>query len=585
MCPPPVKLPFALALPALALGLVLFCAPAFAGTAAPAGGTCPQPPNALVITEFMTGPASAPHWVEIANPGKYPLSIDKVYLTVSDGSAKVAATKYNLGLAIPVLMAGESVAFGHVPSPSNPTDVWLKVKVLDLGEKFTLGACKGKLALEGPGGPIDVTSYQLCSSGKDIDEAVVWGLDPAMTDQCKNDTAVTWCQAVGDLAGTGTPGSVNVACDLDSDGFSSVQGDCSDQNGNVFPGAVEVCNGVDDDCNGVTDDNVVAPPGTCLGEGVCAGPNGDGLLKDATPVAKCSGYAGFVCTYPFGYESVTETLCDGFDNDCDGKTDEGLFNACGKCGPVPKEICNGVDDNCDGKTDETVALSGFSCGDTGVCLAATANCGPAGAPVCAQPLNWQATETWCDGLDNDCDGATDEELGLGGACSTGVGACAAAGVRQCGLDASVTCSGVARAPGIELCGDGLDNNCDGKTDEGFNVGEQCEAGQGICRVVGKRVCSTDHSQAICNVKPAAADSTERCGNGLDDNCNGLTDEAGCVAPSGAAAGCAAAGPSTGGAIWSLLSLIAVGILGWRRWRARREQPQRRSRPAGPATGK
>ncbi len=569
MRPPLVKLPVVFALRTLALSAFLCASAAFAGTATPSGGTCPQPPNALVITEFMTGPAWAPHWVEITNPGKYALSIDKVFLAVSDPSIKGSPLKYNLGLVTPVLMAGESVAFGHVPASTDPTSAWLKVKVLDLGDKFTLPACKGKLQLEGPGGPIDIAGYQVCAPGSDLDEPVAWGLDPAQTDQCKNDTLATWCPATGDLAATGTPDSANIACDLDKDGFSSTQGDCNDQNAAIFPGAVEVCNGVDDDCNGVTDDNVVAPPGTCLSEGVCAGPNGDGLLKDGTPVAKCSGYAGFVCTYPFGYESVTETLCDGFDNDCDGKTDEGLLNACGQCGPVPKEICNGIDDNCNGQTDETAALDGFSCGTTGVCLAANAACGPAGAPVCALPLTWQATETLCDGLDNDCDGLTDEDLGLGGACATGIGACAAPGVRQCGADGTVTCSGVARAAGVELCGDGLDNNCDGKTDEGFGVGEQCEAGQGICRVFGKRVCSADHTQAECNVKPAPAEQ-EVCGNGLDDNCNGLTDESGCVAASSAAAGCAAGGPSAGGAIFSLMSLFAFVVVAWRKWKARRK---------------
>ncbi len=44
--------------------------------------------------------------------------------------------------------------------------------------------------------------------------------------------------------------------------------------------------------------------------------------------------------------------CNGKDDDCDGKTDEAVKNACGGCGAVPKEACNGKDDDCDGKTDE-----------------------------------------------------------------------------------------------------------------------------------------------------------------------------------------------------------------------------------------
>ena len=47
-----------------------------------------------------------------------------------------------------------------------------------------------------------------------------------------------------------------------------------------------------------------------------------------------------------------EEVCNGRDDDCDGDADEGLFNACGNCGPDPPEACNAQDDNCDGRIDE-----------------------------------------------------------------------------------------------------------------------------------------------------------------------------------------------------------------------------------------
>ena len=49
---------------------------------------------------------------------------------------------------------------------------------------------------------------------------------------------------------------------------------------------------------------------------------------------------------------MTET-CNGIDDDCDGSIDEGVKNACGTCGPTPKEVCSdNIDNDCDGQTDE-----------------------------------------------------------------------------------------------------------------------------------------------------------------------------------------------------------------------------------------
>ncbi len=51
-----------------------------------------------------------------------------------------------------------------------------------------------------------------------------------------------------------------LAIDDDMDLFTENQGDCDDTDPAVFPGAVEVANGVDDDCNGIVDDVAVMPP-------------------------------------------------------------------------------------------------------------------------------------------------------------------------------------------------------------------------------------------------------------------------------------------------------------------------------------
>jgi hypothetical protein len=63
--------------------------------------------------------------------------------------------------------------------------------------------------------------------------------------------------------------------DADGDGYSACAGDCNDASPAVHPGALEVCNGVDDDCNSVVDDAVTAAPIVGL---VLAGEYGDTRL-------------------------------------------------------------------------------------------------------------------------------------------------------------------------------------------------------------------------------------------------------------------------------------------------------------------
>ena len=54
---------------------------------------------------------------------------------------------------------------------------------------------------------------------------------------------------------------------------------------------------------------------------------------------------------------------DAVDNDCDGRVDEGVSNACGGCGALPTEECDGQD-NDDGLIDEgTVNYCGL-CGQS-----------------------------------------------------------------------------------------------------------------------------------------------------------------------------------------------------------------------------
>ena len=112
----------------------------------------------------------------------------------------------------------------------------------------------------------------------------------------------------------------------------------------------------------------------------------------------------------------------------------------------------------------------------------------------------------------------DEDFPLGTACSLGIGACKADGKYVCNLGAAV-CDAQPGQPSKELC-DGLDNNCDGKVDEDFPLGNPCSLGVGACKSDGKYIC--DKGAAVCDAKPGQP-ADELC-DGLDNDCNELVDD-------------------------------------------------------------
>jgi hypothetical protein len=152
----------------------------------------------------------------------------------------------------------------------------------------------------------------------------------------------------------------------------------------------EICDGIDNDKNGEIDDNPVdCPPEPCVNEGVC---------KGVEPT--CQGQ--WLCDYSaVKREMGDETTCDGLDNDCDGEVDEKLVGCF--------EKCDGLDNDNDGTIDDDPA--GSPCAATlGVCATgATSTCLGAGGWRCDfASSDFEAAETSCDGLDNDCDGQVDE---------------------------------------------------------------------------------------------------------------------------------------------------------------------------------
>ena len=124
--------------------------------------------------------------------------------------------------------------------------------------------------------------------------------------------------------GFGDPSSSLQAC-ITELGYVSNADDCDDNNPSIHPGALEICNDLDDDCNGQVDDN--------------AGPiwyvdaDGDGY-GNAPEFMQA-------CLQPFGYVANSE--------DCDDGNSAVYPNA--------TEIVNGLDDDCDGMIDDSTSVS------------------------------------------------------------------------------------------------------------------------------------------------------------------------------------------------------------------------------------
>ena len=138
--------------------------------------------------------------------------------------------------------------------------------------------------------------------------------------------------------------------DLDNDGFTVAEGDCSDLDPSRFPGAQENCNRVDDDCNGTADDPF-------------------DLDRDGASICTEGGDCNPLDPTVFPGNTEVE---DGVDNDCDGFVDNNLSS---------------FDDDGDGLSDDE-----GDCDDN-------------------EPLiSPEALEFPDDGVDNDCDNQTDEAL-------------------------------------------------------------------------------------------------------------------------------------------------------------------------------
>jgi hypothetical protein len=249
--------------------------------------------------------------------------------------------------------------------------------------------------------------------------------------------------------------------DADRDGWAAGL-DCADDNPRAFPGAAEVCDGVDNDCNGVIDESPSCSGLPCSSDADC----NDGVACDGEEVCtsgECASGSSPACG--------AGSWCDPSENTCvpdparepycgngvveppegcdDGNHDDGDGCAadCSDC-VAAAEICNGIDDDCDGVIDEDMScgipcITDADCDDGLFCTTETCSAGfcalgtlydcpddgdPATTEYCNEAIDGcgfaacsPVTET-CNAIDDDCDGLVDEDPACGG-CGVGLTMC------------------------------------------------------------------------------------------------------------------------------------------------------------------
>ncbi len=374
----------------------------------------------------------------------------------------------------------------------------------------------------------------------------------------------------------------NTIVDNDEDGFEEAE-DCNDNNPNVFPGAIEICDGIDNNCDGLVDENVQ-----------------NIYYRDADEDGFGSSESFIACFQPSGFVEISgdcndnnpniypgaPEICDNQDNNCNNQIDEGvLFQTyyqdldgdgygsttatqdctvpfgyvllSGDCNdnnpninPAALEVCDQIDNNCNGNIDEGVgpeeyfqdldgdgygsSISVVDCIRPDGFVSLTGDCND------NNPNISPASEELCDLIDNNCNGQIDEGLTLNvyyfDSDFDGYGG------QQTITDCTLP-PGYSTLPGdcddfnpnvnpgtLETC-DGIDNNCNSQIDEGTTQISfyQDLDGDGFGSNIVIMDCVPPDGFVLlsgdCNdLNPAVSPNGIEVCDGADNNCDGQIDE-------------------------------------------------------------
>lgn len=347
------------------------------------------------------------------------------------------------------------------------------------------------------------------------------------TTETETDTATGCNLFTGEGCEDTTPDTADSSTDDTSEDDTSVDPDGSGQEDTTPTGAAfgENCT-IDADCLS----------GLCLvmrDRSICTQPCAD----DCPEGFGCA--PALIPTAPLTDTCAPADFCEDADGDTFGRgpacTGIDCDDTNARLNTIAEELCDNRDNDCDGQSDEEVATNGDTCdsGLLGICQTGARSC-VRGNNNCV-PINAPTLET-CNGLDDDCDGETDEnadsevltaECYTGPLGTAGVGACQA-GLRFCADAVLGDCESEV-LPATEIC-NGIDDDCDGLLDEGFTIevyfrdadgdgiGDIADPGVRTCnRPAGSVTVTGDCNDADPDIRPGA---TELPGDDIDANCDG-----------------------------------------------------------------